>query len=115
MWNGWILWKEIIVPNQFIIHSEEIDRVNYLCVCVLLSRIQLLHGNSQQEVHVKTGEQPISDTVADSESSVEGRLSTLVQPEDLQLLNDHNLSNKDSSEMNPSPIPSTSQGLNFLH
>ena len=43
LWNGWILWKGEIAPNQFIIHWEEINRVNYLCVCVLLSRIQLLY------------------------------------------------------------------------
>ena len=70
--------------------------------------VELQEGNSQQEVHVETRELPISDIVPDSESSVEGRLSTSV-PEDLQLLDDHNLSNEDSSELNPSPIPSTSR------
>ena len=44
MGKGWILLKEMIVPNQFIIHWEEINKVNNLCLCVLLSRIQLLYG-----------------------------------------------------------------------
>ena len=43
LWNGWILWKEVAAPNQFMIHREGINRVNYLCVCLLLSRIQLLY------------------------------------------------------------------------
>ena len=71
---------------------------------------ELQEGNSQQVVHVEKGEQPLSDIVADSESLVEGCLSTSVQPEDLQLPDDQNLSNEDSSELNPSPMPSTSRG-----
>ena len=46
--------------------------------------VELQEGNSQQEVHVEAGEQPVSDIEADSESLIEGRLGTSVQPEDLQ-------------------------------
>ena len=51
--------------------------------------------------------------MADSESLVEGRLGTSVQPEDLQLLDDHSHSDEDYSELNPSPIPSISRGPNL--
>ena len=76
--------------------------------------VELQEGNSQKEVHVEAGEQPVSDIVADSESLVEGRLGTSVQPEDLQLLDDHSHTDEDYSELNPSPIPSTSRVLTFL-
>ena len=75
--------------------------------------LDLQEGNSQQEVHVEAGEQPVSDIEADSESLIEGRLGTSVQPEDLQLPDDHNNSDEDSSELNPSPIPSTSRDPNL--
>ena len=70
--------------------------------------VELQEGNSQQEVHVEAGEQPVS------ESLIEGHLGTSVQPEDLQLPDDHNNSDEDSSELNPSPIPSTSRDPNLL-
>ena len=75
--------------------------------------VELQEGNSQQEVHVEAGEHPVSDIEADSESLIEGRLGTSVQPEDLQLPDDHNNSDEDSSELNPSPIPSTSRDPNL--
>ena len=61
----------------------------------------------------KQGNSQYHDIVANSGFLVEGLVSTSLEPENLQLPDDHNLSNEDSSELNPSPNPSTSQGPDF--